>query len=158
MVLANRNWPEGHVVRVPFRIRLIALLLGAALVATSTSVSAQSELVIHKDGTKLYHRPDCPVVQDMKGVLAMTRAQAESRGYKAHPDCDPANPKATATREKSSNAETVYLDGTKYYHRKSCSRLEGAKSVKPASLEIAGKTQWPCPTCKAPRRVKIPNP
>jgi hypothetical protein len=129
-------------------------LIAAAVLLWNGITHAQSELVIHKDGTKLYHRPGCPVVLDLAGVLAMTRAQAEARGYKAHPDCDPANPNAPAPRAAPPPPATVYVDGSKYYHRKDCSKLTDPKTVKAVSVEVAGKVQWPCPTCKPPVRRK----
>ena len=116
------------------------------------TLSSQSELVIVKEGAKLYHWPGCPVVRDGAGVTAMTRAQAESRQYKAHPDCDPANPKAPAPKAAPPPPVTVYADGSKYYHRKECGKLTTAPAVKAVSLEEAGKTLWPCPDCKPPVR------
>ena len=149
-----------------------ALALGLVLGPAATRGEAgQGELVIHKKGTKVYHRPSCPVVSDTTDVLALTRAQAEGRGYKPHEDCDPANPDAPAAAGKV-KPETVYLDGSRYYHRKTCTLLqgkgvyqdgkaEGAKSasgVKSASLEEAGKSHWPCPTCKPTIRKRSTSP
>lgn len=116
-------------------------------------------MVIHKDGTPLYHRADCPVVAgSTQGVLAMTRAQAESRGYKPHDACDPANPKAPTAKEKEA-PPAVYLDDSRYYHRETCSRLPSdRKGVKAASLEVAGKSHWPCPACKPPVRKRSAEP
>ena len=71
---------------MPTRVLLAAL---AFLVVSAPAASAQSELVIYKEGTGLYHRPGCPVLKDATNVMAMTRAQAEARGHKAHADCDP---------------------------------------------------------------------
>lgn len=140
------------------RVRRILRLVAVSLVALSPRpdavVAGQGELVIHKQGTKLYHRPHCPSISGMAGVVAMTRAQAEGRGYKAHADCDPANPQALAPEGAAPPAETVYLDGSKYYHRKTCKLLDPEK-VKPAALETAGKAQWPCPTCKPPVRKRM---
>jgi hypothetical protein len=129
----------------------LAVLAQISLLCASTPL-AQSEFVIHKEGTKLYHRPSCPVVIDMRGVLAMTRAQAEARGYTAHRDCDPNNPNAPAPKAPPPPPATVYLDGTKYYHRKTCSTLRDPKAAKAVSLESVGKTHWPCPTCRPPVR------
>lgn len=92
----------------------------------------------------------------MKDVVAMTRAQAESRGHTPHPDCDPSNPERPAAPEAAPRQPTVYLDGSRYYHRKTCSRLKGVKDVKAAPLETAGKEQWPCPDCKPPVRQRPP--
>jgi len=133
---------------------LTSWLIAATVVLLHAVPTAQSELVIHKDGTKLYHRPGCPIVLDLVGVLAMTRAQAEARGYKAHPDCDPTNPNAPAPRAPPPPPATVYVDGSKYYHRKDCRKLTDPKAVKAVSLDVAGKVQWPCPECKPPVRRK----
>jgi hypothetical protein len=136
------------------RMRQLRLLPLVALVAlcTAPSISSQSELVIVKEGAKLYHRPGCPIVRDGAGVTAMTRAQAESRQYKAHPDCDPDNPKAPAPKAAPPPPVTVYVDGSKYYHRKECAKATKPSAVKAVSLEEAGKTLWPCPDCKPPVR------
>lgn len=146
------------------------IAVGATLL--QSPVFSQSELVIHKDGTKLYHRPGCPEVADRKGILAMTRAQAASRGYKPHEACDPANPDGTPAAGKPEPSPTVYLDGSRYYHRSTCTTLPTSKDqdqdqdnhkdkdkrVKAASLEVAGKSHWPCPTCKPPIRRRSAEP
>jgi hypothetical protein len=126
----------------------------AAVLFVPGAAPAQSQLVIYKEGTKLYHRASCPVIQGATDIVAMTRAQAEARGYKAHPDCDPENPKAPAPRAAPPPPATVYVDGGKYYHRKDCSKLTNPEAVKAVSLDDAGKTQWPCPLCKPPIRRK----
>jgi hypothetical protein len=123
--------------------------------------AAQSELVIYKEGTQQYHRPGCDVIRDGKDVLALTRAQAEARGYKPHPDCDPAQRKLdeapAAAKAASAEPQTVYLNGTRYYHRKECKRLEAnPKAVHAESLDAAGKTYWPCPDCRPPVRKRTP--
>lgn len=133
-----------------------------ALAATgfgSLIAGAQSELVIYKEGSTQYHRPGCDVIRDAKDVLALTRAQAEARGYKPHPECDPEQRTAApATADGSAAAakpQTVYLNGTKYYHRKECRRVEAnPKVVRAESLETAGKTHWPCPQCRPPVRKR----
>ena len=141
----------------------IAGMAGAGIVG----VAAQAELVIHKEGTKQYHRPGCPVIRDAVGVLALTRGQAESRGYTAHPDCDPANqPPAETARGRARGRVpapapkiTVYIDGPKYYHRKECSRLASTPpGPKAVPLETAAKSHWPCPACKAPILKKSTEP
>jgi hypothetical protein len=134
-------------------LRFLPLL---ALIAclTAPAISSQSELVIVKEGEKVYHRPGCPAVRDGVGVTAMTRAQAEGRQLTAHPDCDPSNPKAPAPKAAPPPPVTVYLDGSKYYHRKDCKKLTDPAAAKPVSLEVAGKTHWPCPECRPPVRQK----
>ena len=134
---------------------LIALLGVVVLVA-------QSELVIVKEGNGHYHRPGCPAIRDGKGVIAMMRAQAESRGYKQHPECDlatapnPTESSKTAAKPKTTTPVYVYLDGGKYYHRQDCRTL--AKDPKKVALEVAGKTFWPCPVCRPPIRKKSDEP
>ena len=70
-------------------LRAASIALLSSLVAAPAA--AQGELVLHKEGTTLYHRPHCPVVRDVTGVLALNRGQAEARGFKPHPECDPAH-------------------------------------------------------------------
>ena len=135
------------------------LIVAGASAVLLTAAPAQPELVLHKEGTTLYHRPACPVVREGAGVLALTRGQAELRGLKPHPACDPANPKAVrpppADAPPEANAPappvTVYIAGPKYYHRQTCRRIDGSSaSVKAVPLTAAAKTHWPCPVCKAP--------
>lgn len=143
----------------PARTRfLIPLLCGLAAVA-AIRIPAQGELVVHKQGTTLYHRPGCPVVRDGEGLLALTRAQAEARGYKPHSQCEPATAASSPQDATSSSRSgeppsapvTVYVDGPKYYHRKDCPKLAAnASRAKSLALEAAAKSHWPCPTCKAP--------
>ena len=144
---------------VPLRIPAVAL---AVVAGTASLAALQSELVIYKEGSAVYHRAGCPVLKDMTGVTAMTRAQAESRGYKAHPDCDPAQQKSdgrSAPSAPGAPPPTVYLDDGRYYHRKDCAKLDAnAKRVRSASLESAGKSHWPCPDCRPPVRKKSAEP
>jgi hypothetical protein len=133
------------------------------LLAAAPLMSAQGELVIVKEGAKEYHRPACPVIRDGKDVMAMTRAQAESRGYKAHAACDPADPAATAgTAAPSTSAPRgkppvpvfVYVSpGDTKYHRETCRKL-GAERRKLTVEEAATTRHWPCPVCKPPIRKK----
>ena len=139
------------------RARAVAFVL---LVFTAPALG-QSELVIYKEGTKLYHRAGCPVLQGATDIVAMTRAQAESRGYKPHPDCDPEQNKSAGARGQSPPpaSVTVYLDAGKYYHRKDCAKLDSrSKQARSESLETAGKSHWPCPVCRPPVRRKSAEP
>ena len=142
------------------RTRAVAVAL--VLTAVATPAIAQSELVIYKEGTRLYHRAGCPVLQGATDIVAMTRAQAESRGYKPHPDCDPAQQKpdaAAGERGAPPTQVTVYLDAGKYYHRKDCAKLDTkGKPPRTESLEAAGKSHWPCPVCRPPVRKKSAEP
>jgi len=143
---------------VALRIHALALVVVAG---TASLAALQSELVIYKEGSTVYHRAGCPVLKDMTGVTAMTRAQAESRGHKAHPDCDPAQQKADGRSAPVPGAPppTVYLDDGRYYHRKDCAKLDASgKRVRSASLETAGKSHWPCPDCRPPVRKKSAEP
>jgi hypothetical protein len=136
--------------------RLLGVSLALALLLPVPALS-QSEMVIHTEGTKLYHRAACPDLKGAKGVLAMTRAQAEARGFKPHEACDPANPDRPGAKPEA--PPTVYLDGSRYYHRAKCSTLPADKDkIKSASLEVAGKSHWPCPTCKPPIRRRSEEP
>jgi hypothetical protein len=135
--------------------RSLGVVSGALVFAIA--IAAQSELVIQKEGTDVYHRPSCAVIRDGVGVLALSKAQADARGLKAHPDCDPAKavPSAeAAAREpaKPASAIVVFTDESKYYHRESCRRLRGES--KRTHLEAAGKTRWPCPACRPPIRPR----
>ena len=134
------------------------LLFAIAAAGVGPPIAAvQSELVIYKEGSQLYHRPGCDVIRDGTDVLALTRAQAEARGYKPHPDCDPEQRKPDAAGDKAAAArpQTVYVNGTKYYHRKECKRLESnPKAVRAESLDAAGKAYWPCPDCRPPVRKR----
>ena len=134
----------------------VALLVGAATVA-----AGQSELVIYKEGTGLYHRAGCPLLKDATDMVAMTRAQAEGRGLKAHADCDPDQKKPDSAPAPGTPPApvTVYMNDARYYHRRDCPKLkESVKQVKSESLETAGKSHWPCPTCRPPVRKKSAEP
>jgi len=133
----------------------------ASLLLLPPAAPAQSELVIYKEGTGVYHRAGCPALTDAKDVMAMTRAQAESRGHKAHPDCDPAlqKPGAAPGATQPPAPATVYLNEGKYYHRKDCPKLKaGGKPPRSELLETAGKSHWPCPDCRPPVRRKSAEP
>lgn len=123
-------------------LSLIALLLVPSL---------QPEYVIVKPGTPEYHRPGCDLVRNAKDVVAMTRAEAEARGLKPHPACDPAN----AGREQKKKAAPVYVfvrEGGTHYHREHCEKAGSAP--KKMRLEDAAKKYWPCPVCKPPIRKR----
>ena len=135
------------------RVARMAALFVVALISHQPDVRAgQSEMVITKEGTTAYHRPGCEVIRDGKGVLAMTRAQAEGRGLRSHDGCDPAkNPPPPAATPPAPPAY-VFVDGSKYYHRESCKRL--GKDRRKVRLDDAGVKFWPCPACKPPIRKR----
>jgi hypothetical protein len=149
------------------RLALLVLLLWLPAVAPSADSDAparQGDLVIVKEGTKEYHRPGCEVIRDGKGVLAMTRAQAEARKFTSHEGCDPAQVKAeepAATPPgkpgaKPSPKTMVVVDGGRHYHKDGdCKRL--GKETKKMTLDEAGRKLWPCPECKPPIRPRPKN-
>jgi hypothetical protein len=117
-------------------------------------------------GPSQYHRAACPVVRDGKDVLAMTRAQAEARGAKAHPECEnlPAAPPdgragappGTPPEDKGPAPDTpVFVDAGKHYHRQGCAKL--GKEPRKVLLKDAGP-RWPCPVCRPPVRKRIEGP
>ena len=144
--------------------RIGPVVIVIALAAGAAPAAAQSELVIVRERAKEYHRPACPVVRDGRDVLAMTRAQAEARGFKPHEACDPFNrapaegaaggPAVAAPRAKAPAPVFVYLSpGDTRYHRESCVRL-AADRRKVTVDEAATSKHWPCPVCKPPIRKK----
>lgn len=143
-------------------IRCASLTAILILSASTFTQSLQSELVIVIESTKQYHRPSCVFVRNApKDVIAMNAGQAESRGYKAHPACDPSNPANRAapapgnTSPERQPAVYVYTAaGDNRYHRETCAKLP--KERKKVLLEEAGKKLWPCPTCRPPIRKRTP--
>jgi hypothetical protein len=137
--------------------RLLRLACAILLLLPGAS-AAQGELVIVKDG--VYHRPACDVIRGATDVLAMNVGQAEARGFKAHPDCDPNNPKSKAAIEAASEPGTrpakppepiyVFVDaGGTLYHKAGCRKL----GASPKKLELdsgVAKKYWPCGTCRPP--------
>lgn len=136
------------------RQRVAIWLLMVLVLCVAARSSAQSELVIVKDtAAKEYHRPGCALVRDGKDVLAMTRAEAQSRGFKPHRDCDPAvqgtpAPSGAPAAKAPAPPETVYIErSTKFYHRKTCAKLGAHPEA--VAVTAVGK-RWPCPTCRPP--------
>lgn len=132
----------------------------ALLVSIGGASAPQGELIIVKKGASVYHWPGCSVVRNGDGVLAMNRGQAELRGLKPHPDCDPSKAPAAApgrpgrgTGKLSQPAPPyVFVDGAgKYYHRERCARLERTPRKVVLDASTARK-YWPCPACKPPIR------
>jgi methylphosphotriester-DNA--protein-cysteine methyltransferase len=143
------------------RVLRIAVLSGLSFLLIPV-LAAQGELVIVKEGTGLYHRPSCDVIRGATDILAMSVGQAEARGFKPHPDCDPSNPKtltpppasaAKGTTEKPRKPPApvyVWIDaGSTLYHREGFRRL--GQAPKKMVLDAAtAKKYWPCGVCKAP--------
>lgn len=125
-------------------------------------LAAAQTLVIHKQGTREYHRPWCPVIRDGKGVLALTLGQANGRGLRPHAECDKEPPGiAGTTGDNGSPGKPVapvfvYVDGKKYYHRQDCAKRSGPLGRE--MLDVAAKTHWPCPACRPPVRKKSDGP
>jgi hypothetical protein len=130
--------------------------------AVPSALSSSQELVLQKEGTKEYHRPGCEVVRDGRHVLAMSRAQAEARGLKAHAGCDPARMPPAPTGSRGPAAPVfVFVDAAaepsrggshQLYHRESCPRL--GKERRKLPVDEAGKRYWPCPKCRPPIRKR----
>ena len=120
-----------------------ALLLAAAMLFAVPQ--AATEYVLVKQGSKEYHRPGCEVVRDTKNVVAMTRAEAESRGLKPHAACDPSK-----TQNGKPAVQYVFVaPGDQRYHRETCPTRERI------TLDAAAaKKYWPCPVCKPPVRKR----
>jgi hypothetical protein len=127
----------------------LAIVLYALL---ATFPSAQREFVIVREGGKQYHRPGCPLIRDGKGVLAISRGEAEARQLKPHPECDPSDPRNTLDAARPTGPVYVYTDGSKYYHRDKCAKL-GA-DAKRLTVQEAAKKLWPCGVCKPPKRPR----
>jgi hypothetical protein len=129
------------------------------IVIAAAGAAAQGEMVVVKEGAAEFHRPGCPVVLDVTGVLAMTVAQAQSRGLKPHPACDPSKvppPAAGDSRGRTSAKPApvfVFVDSAgKHYHRERCARL--GSGVKKIGIDAAAKNYWPCPVCRPPIRAR----
>jgi hypothetical protein len=123
------------------------LLLAVALLCAWPQ--GAGEYVLTKKGSDEYHRPGCDVVRDTSDVVAMTRGEAESRGLKPHPACDP-------SKAHSDKAQTQYVfvaPGDKRYHRETCTKL-GKTRERITLDEAARKKYWPCPACKPPVRKR----
>jgi len=144
----------------PHALILVITALGAGYVARPAP--PQPSLVLHKNGTREYHRPWCAIVRDGRDVLALTRGQAEARGLTSHGACekDPGAAGGTSGAGTASGGSAapifVYTDTSKYYHRERCTKAEGALTR--VALERAGKTLWPCPACRPPVRKKSESP
>jgi hypothetical protein len=147
-------------VRLAPLVLLLWLPAAAPPAADPGAPARQGELVIVKEGTKEYHRPGCEVIRDGKGVLAMTRAQAEGRKLTPHEGCDPDKVKpdepAAAPGKpgaKPSPKTMVVVDGGRHYHKDaSCKRV--GKETRKMTLDEAGRKLWPCPECKPPIRPR----
>jgi hypothetical protein len=129
---------------------VLITLLAVLLFATGLPRSVASDLVIAKDGSNEYHQPGCELIRNGKGLLALTVAQASGRGLRPHPECH--NPPTRTGARAAPAPVPVYVDGSRYYHRKECSKLVGKPNR--IELEEAGRKYWPCPTCKPPIRKR----
>jgi hypothetical protein len=126
---------------------MLMLLLSAVLLFAFTQ--SPTEYVLVKPGSKEYHRPGCEVVRDARNVVAMTRAEAETRGLKPHAACDPSK----AKNDKPAVQYVFVEPGDKRYHRETCSKL--GKTRERVTLDEAVKRKyWPCPACKPPVRKR----
>ena len=131
-----------------------AIVFALALTTLFVRPLDSQDLVLHKDGTRVYHRPWCPQVRETRDVLAMSRAQADGRGLKPHADCDRDPPSQQPDPSAPAAPVFVYVAGAKptQYHREGCKRL--GRDRKKLSLEEAGRQYWPCTLCKPPIRKR----
>ena len=138
--------------------RFAAVAVAALL--TFADTGAAQDLVLHKEGTSLYHRPWCEVVRDGRGVLALSRGQANGRGLKPHAECDrepPQQSPVTSDEARAGDKAPVYVfvDAGKHYHREGCAKL--GRTPRKVALAEAGRKLWPCPACKPPIRKRGPR-
>jgi hypothetical protein len=124
------------------------LLIAAAVLCMAPQGS--TEYVLVKKGSKEYHRPGCEVVRDTTNVVAMTRAEAESRGLKPHAACDPAR---SPSAQETAVQYVFVAPGDRRYHREKCAKL-GKTRERITLDEAAKKKYWPCPACKPPIRKR----
>ncbi len=125
------------------------LLLGVLLLP---NIAWQVEYVIVRTGAKDYHRPACPVIRNGKGVLVMSKGEAEAKSLKPHPQCDPNDPRNETGEAKPAPTVHVFLDSSAYYHREKCPKLE--EKARKVTLDEAARKHWPCRVCKAPVRPR----
>ena len=123
----------------------------ALLIVLGLIPGIQTEYVLVTPGSKQYHQPGCEHLVGVKGVTAMTRSQAESRGLTQDPDCDPARHPPGEKRKAPAIYVYVQPDG-KYYHREHCEKA--GPSPKRMTLDDAARKYWPCPVCKPPIRKR----
>lgn len=125
----------------------------ASMTAGTLRAQRESEMVLGRDGTKVSHRPACDLVRDVRGVLAMTRAQAEARGLEPHAACDPSkNPPGKEGAASSKPAMVMADVGGQFYHRDTCEKL--SKTSRRMTVTEASKKHWPCRSCKPPIRPR----
>lgn len=134
-------------------ILAMVLLLPLASVAqhAGSKPAGGSPYVVVFPASKEFHTPSCPLIKDAKGVSVLTRAQANSKGYKQHKDCDPAT-----IAEKNAPVMVYVAESDKVYHRADCKVLP--KDAKKVPLdEKAVKGRWPCTVCRPPVRSNGPK-
>ena len=129
-----------------FAVAAVAALL------TCADIRAAQDLVLHKEDTRLYHRPWCEVVRDGRNVLALSRAQANGRGLKPHAECDRQPPQDAPAEVDKGASVFVFTDSGKHYHREGCAKL--GRNPRKMALAEAGRKLWPCPACKPPIRKR----
>jgi hypothetical protein len=117
----------------------------------AASAPAGSTYVVIYAGSKEFHSPSCPLVQNAKGASVLLRAQANGKGYTQHKECDPA-----AIAEQNAPVTVYVAASDKVYHRADCKVLP--KDAKKMPLdEKAVKGRWPCTVCRPPIRANGPK-
>jgi hypothetical protein len=146
---------RSRVLSVSLSVVALILVLPLTSVAqqagSKPAAAAGSTYVVIYAGSKEFHTPSCPLVQNAKGASVLLRAQAAGKGYKQHKDCDP------ATIAEANAPATVYVAASdKVYHRADCKVLP--KDAKKVPLdEKAVKGRWPCTVCRPPIRQAGPK-
>lgn len=126
---------------------MIILFLLAILQPTPESGSTLV-VVFTGGGAREYHTPACPLVQGVRDVAVMRKAEAEARRLTPHDACH----KGPAPKPDPNAVRVFVASGDKYYHRAGCRRLP-ARNTR-VTLDRAGRRHWPCPVCKPPIRKR----
>lgn len=75
--------------RVSLAMAVLACLSMAAAAARAEGESKPEDKVYVARSGKSYHKKDCKAISKSKGVVEMTRAEAEKKGAKACKVCKP---------------------------------------------------------------------
>jgi hypothetical protein len=106
------------------------------------------DLVVVDAAAKVYHEPDCPVVEKLARPTVSVRAKAQTDKLTAH-DCAKAKREAAASAKAASAAPLVWVDlKTKRYHLAGCSLVGLPRAQMPLS-QARGKYRA-CNACKPP--------
>jgi hypothetical protein len=143
--------PRVLLVPVVILLLLPSLVASLAAQAKPQAASGVGGYVVVWPASKEFHSPSCPLIKDAKGVSVLTRAQANSKGFTQHKDCDP-----KVLAEKDAPVMVYVAESDKVYHRADCKVLP--KDAKKMTLdEKAVKGRWPCTVCRPPIRQAGPK-